>query len=181
MTAPPYECPTRTTGPDCRSITAFVNLTSSANEVSGCCTTDTVYPSFSRILATASHPEPSAKAPCTRTTFLMPVGGGAAATLRVVCSSRVTPSRVVMSATTALSFFMTILLSSLILDLVCLNVFICSVLSFGFVYFDFDNRLGLFEFSILQSLSFPSACNGPQSVTRESPLKGLAVVNKIFE
>src|SRR5215469_15075331 len=69
MTAPPYECPTRTTGPDCRSITAFVNLTSSAKEVSGCCTTETVYPSFLRMLATASQPEPSANAPCTRTTF----------------------------------------------------------------------------------------------------------------
>jgi hypothetical protein len=96
----------------------------------------------------------------------MPVGGGAAATLRVVCSSRVAPIRVVVSATTALSFFMAILLSSLILDLVCLSVFICSVLSFGFVYFD---------------LSFPSPCNGPQSVTREYSLKRLAVVNEIFE
>src|SRR5262249_39658553 len=102
------------------------------------CTTDTVYPSFSRILATASHPEPSAKAPCTRTTFLIPVGGGAAATLRVVCSGRIAPIRVVVSATTALSFFMPILLLILIFDLVCLNDFICSVLSFGFVYFDFD-------------------------------------------
>src|ERR1051325_756784 len=44
---------------------------SSAYDVSGCCTTDTVYPSFLRMLATASQPEPSAKAPCTKTTFLI--------------------------------------------------------------------------------------------------------------
>src|SRR5277367_4932829 len=53
------------------SIAAFVYFWSSAYEVSGCCTTDTLYPSRLRMLATASQPEPSAKAPCTRTTFLM--------------------------------------------------------------------------------------------------------------
>src|SRR5580692_823297 len=53
------------------SIAAFVYFWSSAYEVSGCCTTDTLYPSFLRMLATASQPEPSAKAPCTRTTFLV--------------------------------------------------------------------------------------------------------------
>src|SRR5271168_3723060 len=53
------------------SIAAFVYFWSSAYEVSGCCTTDTLYPSFMRMLATASQPEPSAKAPCTRTTFLI--------------------------------------------------------------------------------------------------------------
>src|SRR5271156_5880794 len=53
------------------SIAAFVYFWSSAYEVSGCCTTDTLYPSFLRMLATASQPEPSAKAPCTRTTFLI--------------------------------------------------------------------------------------------------------------
>src|ERR1700747_2677041 len=53
------------------SIAAFVYFWSSAYEVSGGCTTDTLYPSFFRILATASQPEPSAKAPCTRTTFLI--------------------------------------------------------------------------------------------------------------
>src|SRR5271170_13652 len=30
-----------------------------------------MYPSFLRMLATASQPEPSANAPCTRTTFLI--------------------------------------------------------------------------------------------------------------
>src|SRR5277367_6671043 len=53
------------------SIAAFVYFWSSAYEVSGCCTTDTLYPSFLRMLATASQPEPSAKAPCTRTTLLI--------------------------------------------------------------------------------------------------------------
>src|SRR5580704_15404618 len=53
------------------SMAAFVYFWSSAYEVSGCCTTDTLYPSFLRMLATASQPEPSAKAPCTRTTFLI--------------------------------------------------------------------------------------------------------------
>src|SRR5271169_5586256 len=53
------------------SIAAFVYFWSSAYEVSGGCATDTLYPSFLRMLATASQPEPSAKAPCTRTTFLI--------------------------------------------------------------------------------------------------------------
>src|SRR5580704_15522491 len=53
------------------SIAAFVYFWSSAYEVSGGCATDTLYPSFLRILATASQPEPSAKAPCTKTTFLI--------------------------------------------------------------------------------------------------------------
>src|SRR5208282_4776738 len=53
------------------SMAAFVYFWSSAYEVSGCCTTDTLYPSFLRMVATASQPEPSAKAPCTRTTFLI--------------------------------------------------------------------------------------------------------------
>src|ERR1700726_4123062 len=53
------------------SIAAFVFFWSSAYEVSGGCATDTLYPSFLRMLATASQPEPSANAPCTRTTFLI--------------------------------------------------------------------------------------------------------------
>src|SRR6202034_1283743 len=53
------------------AIAAFVFFWSAAYEVSGGCATDTLYPSFLRILATASQPEPSAKAPCTRTTFLI--------------------------------------------------------------------------------------------------------------
>src|SRR5580700_38122 len=53
------------------SIAAFVHFWSSAYEVSGGCATDTLYPSFLRMLATGSQPDPSAKAPCTRTTFLI--------------------------------------------------------------------------------------------------------------
>src|ERR1700720_761607 len=53
------------------SMAAFVYFWSSAYEVSGGCATDTLYPSFLRMLATASQPEPSANAPCTRTTFLI--------------------------------------------------------------------------------------------------------------
>src|ERR1700726_96343 len=53
------------------SIAAFVFFWSSAYEVSGGCATDTLYPSFLRMSATASQPEPSANAPCTRTTFLI--------------------------------------------------------------------------------------------------------------
>src|SRR5260370_38380372 len=68
---PPYLWPTRTTGPPMASMAAFVYFWSSAYEVSGGCATDTLYPSFLRMLATASQPEPSANAPCTRTTFLI--------------------------------------------------------------------------------------------------------------
>src|ERR1700747_2903378 len=53
------------------SRAAFVYFWSSEYEVSGVCATDTLYPSFLRMLATASQPEPSANAPCTRTTFLI--------------------------------------------------------------------------------------------------------------
>src|SRR5271170_1303687 len=52
-------------------MAAFVYFWSSAYEVSGGCATDTLYPSFLSMLATGSQPEPSAKAPCTRTTFLI--------------------------------------------------------------------------------------------------------------
>src|SRR5271156_1775258 len=55
------------------SIAALVYFWSSAYEVSGGCATDTLYPSLLRMLATASHPEPSAKAPCTSTTFLIAI------------------------------------------------------------------------------------------------------------
>src|SRR4029077_2111597 len=68
---PPLLWPTRTTGPPMASIAAFVYFWSSAYEVSGGCATDTLYPSFLRMSATLFQPEPSAKAPCTRTTFLI--------------------------------------------------------------------------------------------------------------
>src|SRR5258708_25299192 len=79
---------------------------SSAYDVSGCCTTDTVYPSFSRMLATASQPEPSANAPCTRTTFLMPIFDADCAE----ADSRVPPASVAVSMATTQRFFMTSLL-----------------------------------------------------------------------
>src|ERR1700719_2477950 len=53
------------------SIAAFVYFWSSAYEVSGGCATDTLSPSFLRMSATLFQPEPSAKAPWTRTTFLI--------------------------------------------------------------------------------------------------------------
>src|SRR5260221_13336480 len=75
---------------------------SSAYDVSGCCTTDTVYPSFSRMLATASQPEPSANAPCTKTTFLMPVFDADCAE----ADSRVPPASVAASTATTQRCFM---------------------------------------------------------------------------
>src|SRR5260370_1035364 len=64
------------------------------------------------MLATASQPEPSANAPCTRTTFLMPVGGAAAATLTVLSSSRVPPISMAARATNPQILFLILLLSS---------------------------------------------------------------------
>src|SRR5580704_4880985 len=86
------------------SMAAFVYFWSSAYEVSGGCATDTLYPSFSRILATASQPEPSANAPCTRTTFLMPVFGADCA------EARVPPASAAASIATTQSFLIASLL-----------------------------------------------------------------------
>src|ERR1700722_5647279 len=87
-------------------MAAFVYFWSSAYEVSGCCGTDTLYPSFLRMLATASQPEPSANAPCTKTTFLMPV-------FDAVCAeaeSRVPPASAAASIAATQRFFMIYLL-----------------------------------------------------------------------
>src|ERR1700733_3256800 len=59
------------------SMVRLVAATSSSSEVSGGWATLTLKPSFSKILATAIQPDPSAKAPWTRTTFF--VGGEVAA------------------------------------------------------------------------------------------------------
>src|ERR1700728_4599479 len=59
------------------SMVRLVAATSSSSEVSGGWATLTLKPSFSKILATAIQPDPSAKAPWTRTTFF--VGGDVAA------------------------------------------------------------------------------------------------------
>src|SRR6185436_11641930 len=42
ITAPPYECPTSTTGPGCAATTRFVVSTSVASDVSGFCTAITL-------------------------------------------------------------------------------------------------------------------------------------------
>src|SRR5277367_1483844 len=97
------------------SIAAFVYFWSSAYEVSGGCATDTLYPSFSRILATAPQPEPSAKAPCTRTTFLMPVGA-ATATSDALSNSIDVQITAVAIATPACSAFITLFLPLLGFD-----------------------------------------------------------------
>src|SRR5260370_13935351 len=75
---------------------------STAYDVYGCWITDTVYPSFARMLATASEPEPSANAPCTKTTFLMPVFDADCAE----ADSRVPPASVAASTATTQRFFM---------------------------------------------------------------------------
>src|SRR5580698_3564862 len=97
------------------SIAAFVYFWSSAYEVSGGCATDTVYPSFSRIFATASQPEPSANAPWTSTTFLIPEDGAdAAATtlglLEIRTLAVVSATMMTAKAYRAKSFFITFLL-----------------------------------------------------------------------
>src|SRR5260370_8039375 len=63
-------------GPGWRSRIRLVAATSSSVEVSGCWTTVTLYPSLTRMSSTGFQPEPSTKAPCTSTMFLI----GAAST-----------------------------------------------------------------------------------------------------
>src|SRR5262245_3876375 len=69
MTTPPHECPTRMTGPSCSAMARLVAATSSANEVSGFWTATAFSPAFSRSGITLAQLEPSAHAPCTRTTL----------------------------------------------------------------------------------------------------------------
>src|SRR3984957_6606312 len=61
------------------SMVRLVAATSSSSEVSGGWGTPTLKPSFSKILTTAIQPEPSAKAPWTRTTFFVAGEGEVAA------------------------------------------------------------------------------------------------------
>src|SRR5260370_6119294 len=63
-------------GPGWRSRIRLVAATSSSVEVSGCWTTVTLYPSLTRMSSTGFQPEPSRKARCTSTLFLI----GAAST-----------------------------------------------------------------------------------------------------
>jgi len=63
ITSPPYECPTRITGPPMWSIARFTVATSSAREWRGSCTAITLCPAAVRIGITLFHPNPSAHAP----------------------------------------------------------------------------------------------------------------------
>src|SRR5438552_14018438 len=72
ITAPPYEWPTRMTGPSRRAIARFVAATSSASEVSGFWMATAFRPAFSSSGITLAQLEPSAHAPCTSTTFRTP-------------------------------------------------------------------------------------------------------------
>src|SRR6266436_3782930 len=67
ITAPPYECPTRITGPGCASITLFVVATSPASEIVGFWTMATLYPSLRTSWNSPSQPDPSTNPPWTRT------------------------------------------------------------------------------------------------------------------
>src|SRR5712664_2901135 len=69
ITAPPYEWPTRMTGPSRRAIARLVAATSSARDVSGFWIATAFSPAFSSSGITFAQLEPSAHAPCTRTTF----------------------------------------------------------------------------------------------------------------
>src|SRR6267378_4584806 len=57
------------TGPSRRAIARLVAATSSASDVSGFCTATAFSPAFSSSGITFAQLEPSAHAPCTRTTF----------------------------------------------------------------------------------------------------------------
>src|ERR1700679_3640462 len=83
MTAPPYECPTRRTGPSWASMIRFVAATSSANEVNGFCTQTTWNPFPCRIGISLGQLEPSAHAPCTKTMFFARAPAGACEMPRV--------------------------------------------------------------------------------------------------
>src|SRR5882757_8640018 len=69
MTMPAQECPTRMTGPSWLAIARLVAATSSARDESGFCTEITCRPLASRRGITFAQLDPSAKAPCTNTTF----------------------------------------------------------------------------------------------------------------
>src|SRR5262245_59347482 len=73
ITAPPYEWPTRITGPFCASIALRVAATSPASEIVGFCTIATLKPSLCRLSYTPCQPEPSTNPPCTRTIVGSPV------------------------------------------------------------------------------------------------------------
>src|SRR5262249_36924261 len=67
ITLPPYEWPTRTTGPLTLPIVAFATATSSAVELSPCCDEAHSYPSASRGPISLLKHEPSAQSPWQKT------------------------------------------------------------------------------------------------------------------
>src|SRR5882724_4516994 len=66
------------TGPLCASMARLVNCTSSDKDVSGFCTATTLSPLAWSNGMTEFQDDPSANAPCTRTTVLAPLGGALA-------------------------------------------------------------------------------------------------------
>src|SRR5499427_4638800 len=69
MTMPPKEWATNTVGPCCRASTSWVASTLALSVVNGFCTAVTAIPfGCSRAITSDQH-DPSAKSPCTRTTF----------------------------------------------------------------------------------------------------------------
>src|SRR5262249_26051012 len=77
---PENECPARTAGPFCRPSTRSAAPTASGNVVSGFCTEVTLSPAVCNRGITSDQLEPSAKRPCTSTTFFA---------LGVVCAKAV--------------------------------------------------------------------------------------------
>src|SRR5258707_3249254 len=68
ITAPPYECPTRTTGPSIARTYAPTAFASKARLRSGLGDATTSYPDVVSSRITPPNPEASANAPCTSTT-----------------------------------------------------------------------------------------------------------------
>ena len=66
---PAKECPASTVGPSCRDSTRLVSATASSSVVSGFWTEVAFSPAACRRGMTSDQDEPSAKSPCTRTTF----------------------------------------------------------------------------------------------------------------
>src|SRR5215475_1838715 len=71
ITKPAYEWPTRIVGPSCWASSLRVVAISAVRDVSGFWTAVTLRPSASSKGITLLQLEPSAKAPCVNTTFLM--------------------------------------------------------------------------------------------------------------
>src|SRR5580692_11468024 len=93
ITAPPHEWPTSMTGPSAASIARFVAATSSASDVNGFCTAVTWRPRAWSNGITFAQLEPSAKAPCTRTTLSTPDGAAPAGLQNMRRLSRATEKR----------------------------------------------------------------------------------------